>query len=246
MLKSMRKNTKLILWITVVAFTVTIFASWGMHLTARREEMSNAAMVDGRTITLREFDRAMRVEYIKVLDRKHRIYESEYKHEPEGDDLAKLQDEAQKIAQQTALENLIRSELLSQEARRQQIEISAQEVIAELKKDPVFQTDGKFDPQKYNQIVANKSIDWARIEDGIRSSLMISKLMARAMDPVKISAKEAEDYWLSHGLDRAQFSQNRENYENIALLIKQQMVYNQWYEDLYQKKKDKIKIYLEE
>jgi len=242
MLKSLRKNTKVILWITVAAFTVTIFAGWGMHLTAHREDLSNAASVNGRVITRRAYERAMRREYINVLDRKHRIYASEHNQEPEGDDLTKLQEEAREIAQETTLENLISSELLFQEARRQQIEISPQTIVAELKREPVFQTDGKFDTQKYNRIVADKRIDWAGIEDEIRSSLIISRLMARVMDPVKISAKEAEDYWLSRGLEREKYAQNIKSYQDIALYRKQQIVYDQWYEDL--KSKAKIKIYL--
>ena len=51
MIKQMRENTKVILWIVVVAFVVTIFAVWGLDLTGGggpgAEELWHCVPVEG-------------------------------------------------------------------------------------------------------------------------------------------------------------------------------------------------------
>ena len=53
MMKQMRENTKIILWVVVVAFIITIFAVWGLDLqsTGTHRDKSVVGRVNGVSVT---------------------------------------------------------------------------------------------------------------------------------------------------------------------------------------------------
>ncbi|HKW15856.1 MAG TPA: SurA N-terminal domain-containing protein, partial [Candidatus Krumholzibacteria bacterium] len=53
MMKQMRENTKIVLWVVVVAFLITIFAVWGLDLqsTSSRHEKNLVGKVNGANVT---------------------------------------------------------------------------------------------------------------------------------------------------------------------------------------------------
>lgn len=55
MLKTMRKNTKIVLWIVIAAFLGTIVFAWGMQYTASQQMKNYVAKVNGEKITADEY-----------------------------------------------------------------------------------------------------------------------------------------------------------------------------------------------
>ncbi|HID12126.1 MAG TPA: hypothetical protein EYP17_12655 [Candidatus Latescibacteria bacterium] len=67
MLNRMRKNTKMILWITAVAFVGMIVFAWGMDITGRRSRGLSRVVgeINGRAITVQTFQRMLQQTYLQ-------------------------------------------------------------------------------------------------------------------------------------------------------------------------------------
>ena len=70
MLKTMRQNTKVILWIIIIAFVGTIIFAWGMNVTGRRQAGSDTiGVVNGQKISYQQFYRAFQNFYTQTQER---------------------------------------------------------------------------------------------------------------------------------------------------------------------------------
>jgi len=85
-----------------------------------------------------------------------------------------------------ALERLIDEVVLNQEARRQRIRVSNEEVRLEIEAHPAFQREGKFDSELYRLRVA----DTEAFEDNIRQMLGRRKLIEKVTAEVELSEEE--------------------------------------------------------
>ncbi|MCK4427264.1 MAG: SurA N-terminal domain-containing protein, partial [candidate division Zixibacteria bacterium] len=55
MMKAMRKLTKQIMWIVIVAFVGTIIFAWGMEFSGRKQKSGIIASINGQDIHLTTF-----------------------------------------------------------------------------------------------------------------------------------------------------------------------------------------------
>lgn len=86
--------------------------------------------------------------------------------------------------------------ILIQEAKRQHMKVSDQEVIESVEALPLFQRDGKFDPLLYNDILRYFFQCKPRIfEEGIRETILISKLFRKETAAIQVLDKEIFDYY---------------------------------------------------
>ncbi len=189
--ETMRENTKVILWITVVAFVGLIFLAWGADFTSRRTgraaEAGILAKINGERINYNE--------YVDQLTQARLAYEAQTGQQPdEAIDL---------MLQANTWTNLVDRILIRQEARRLGITVTDREVAVALMNNPpqefltaeAFQTDGQFDIDKYRQYLYS-SPDTRFLEAQHRELVAADKIRMLMFAGIKISEGELREQWL--------------------------------------------------
>jgi peptidyl-prolyl cis-trans isomerase D len=189
--ETMRENTKVILWITVAAFVGLIFLAWGADFTTRRggraAEAGVLAKINGERVQYRE--------YVDQLTQARSNYEAQTGQQP--DDAIDL------MLQANTWTNMVDRVLIRQEARRLGITVTDREVAIALMNNPppefqtaeAFQTDGKFDINKYRQYLYS-SPDTRFLEAQHRELVAADKIRMLMFAGVKISEAELHEQWL--------------------------------------------------
>ncbi len=109
------------------------------------------------------------------LDRRGQMTISDYKARTGSD----LPAEFQPLMRRQILESLIRRDLLTLEARRRGLLASEQEAEAQLKKDPFFQVNGRFDPARYEAARLQNPALLASTLQNLRATLGAQVLIER-------------------------------------------------------------------
>ncbi len=186
MLKKLRENMKMILWITIIAFVALIFLAWGMDIqSGRGPSPGTLAKVNGYTITRGELDQAVR----NTFD----TYRQQFGRDPSDAQYDALRDQA--------WANLVQRILISQEAERRGMAATDEEVVYSIRMDPpqfvrsmeMFQTDGVFDPQKFREGLSDPLMDWTALEQWVRATLPLSKVQDLVVWGAKVSEEELRE-----------------------------------------------------
>ncbi len=181
MMKTMRKMTRSILWIVIAAFVGTIVFAWGMQFTSKKAKQGVIAVINGKDIPYQSFQ--------YLYDQKMR--DAEKKSDEVTDQVAKdLRDQA--------WSELVDQTLLAQEVKNRGIVITNKELYEFMKRFPPkeimesegFQTNGKFDYNKYLQALTDPRVPWGQIEGLIRNQLMVAKLQERVISMIRINDQE--------------------------------------------------------
>ncbi len=191
--ETMRENTKVVLWITVVAFVGLIFLAWGADFSTRGSagrsgEAGVVAKVNGQRVSW--------AEYSDAIQQSWAAYEQQVGRRP--DQAAELQIQAQ------VWDNLITQALLRQEAQRRGITVTDREVAIALANNPparfqanaAFHTDGRFDIQKYQSYIADPRTNTLPLEREQRDLVATEKLRLMLFAQIKVSENEVRDTWL--------------------------------------------------
>ncbi len=189
MLKTMRKNTKIVLWVVIAAFLGTIVFAWGMQYTASQQVKNYVAKINGETITGDE--------YLFYFDRLARQWETQNpQSELPEDQRAKLHYDAWR--------ELLRNVLMQQQAERHGLKVTDGEIVEflqkyyyavpELMQLEVFQTNGQFDYNKYLAIMNSKDPAagpfWAQVEAMVRPKIVEFKLSNAVFSTARISDRD--------------------------------------------------------
>ncbi len=189
MLKTMRKNTKIVLWIVMAAFMGTIVFAWGMQYTASEQVKNYVARVNGEKITADE--------YLFYFDRLARQWETQNpQSELPEDQRAKLHYDAWR--------EMLRNEIMQQQVERYGLGVIDGEVVEflqkyyyavpELMQLEVFQTNGQFDYNKYLAIMNSKDPAagpfWAQIEALVRPKILEFKLSNAIFSTARVSNQD--------------------------------------------------------
>ena len=186
--EKLRKGTKVILWITVFAFVGFIFLVWGMDI--QRSSGPNPALVGSVN-----GQRIQTSYYQQVLRDLYQQFEKERGKKVTDNDEASLR--------RMAWDKVVNEILISQELRRRKISVSDAEVAyyistsppPEVAESPAFQTDGKFDPAKYKEILQNPQYDLTGLESLVRATIPIRKLEELVASEAKVSNNEVRAYF---------------------------------------------------
>ena len=119
-------------------------------------------------------------------------YKGQYGNEPTGRDAA--------ILHEQVWNNLLTERAIESEASRLGIKVSDPEIVFAIKntpppdiaQSPALQTNGRFDPSKWVQMLGNPAANWAWLEDRMRRSLPGQRLEERVIAGVKISEPELQ------------------------------------------------------
>ncbi len=180
MLKIMRRRARRILWITIILI-IPAFIWWGTG-GLREREIGLVASVNGKGIT--------REVYYKEVERLYREMQ-ERMGDAFDERMAKILN-----LEEAAVNNLIRRALLLQEAKREKIRVSDEELREKLKSFPAFQREGRFDKEVYFNVLEYLRITPKELEEGIRKDLAIVKLEKRILEEAKVSEEEIRNEYL--------------------------------------------------
>jgi len=181
MMTLMRKHYKKIL-VGVIVLIIPPFMFFGStagRRGKRKPEQEFAAVIDGTPVPMEVYSR--------VLSDLESRYRQQF-----GDmwdqEMAKRYGLAKQAYEQMVDEVLIRNEI-----SRLNIDVSQSAIDEMLRSQPVFKTDGKFDPEKYNQFVNRPGVPWDEIRTQIRTQLAIQSLMGTVADAARVLPSEISD-----------------------------------------------------
>jgi peptidyl-prolyl cis-trans isomerase D len=185
MLQQMRDRFRYLKWLLVIIIFMFIwwaFATWGGGASSRRQTADWAASVNGVAIpvaTLQSYARRLDSTYQSLL----------------GEQYAQ-QRSLIRIGQQ-AINTLVEQELIHQEALRQGITVTSQEVVDAIVRDPNFQENGQFiGTQRYRSLFQGNRLSVSEYEDQVRRGLVIDKFRRMIEDGVTVSDAEVEQEFL--------------------------------------------------
>jgi peptidyl-prolyl cis-trans isomerase D len=196
MLDGLRRNTKVVLWITVAAFVLLIFLVWGAETQVGCGGPTQGVIgrVNGEPITVEYFNR--------VYQASRENFKNSRGVDPgPGDEALMLQQTWDGIVEQT---------ILSQEAKKRGLVPTDQEIVHEarnnpppmLTQNPNFQTDGRFDQQKYLSFLDNPQVAqqlptfYAELESYLREMVPVQKLTSLVYGAARVSDPEIRQAFL--------------------------------------------------
>ena len=119
-------------------------------------------------------------------------YKAQYGTAPAGRDAA--------ILEEQVWNNLLTERAIEAEAKRLGLKVTDEELVFAVKntpppdvaQSPAYQTNGRFDPQKWAQALSDPTLNWSPLEDRMRRSLPGQRLEERVIAGVKISEPELQ------------------------------------------------------
>lgn len=179
MLEFMRKRARSA-WIKVIfLIIVVVFVFWGVGGSLSGGRPDVIANVDGRAISLREFQRA--------YENMKNAYRDIYKERLTQDVLEKMN-----LREQT-LDQIVQTRLLEAEAKRIGFTASDDEVRQEITKVEAFQEHGSFAQDRYIRLLHYLRLTPGEFEEEQRSQLLIKKLQRLIEDATQVSDDQIKD-----------------------------------------------------
>jgi peptidyl-prolyl cis-trans isomerase D len=191
MMRQMRENTKWIMLITAAAFVALMVFEWGMDMSGQSAGGGNVGRVGSTNVSVQHYQS---------------VYRNLY------DQISRAQDRPVSQAQNREIEDMAWNEVVDQiliqmELERRGIAVSDDEIRQAarfspppgFRDEPAFQTDGQFDPQRYQewlaQIAAYDPQTLYQLEQYYRDVIPRSKLMRQIMSGVFVSDRELWQAW---------------------------------------------------
>jgi len=178
MLKTLRsKKTSKRIWIILAIVIIPAFCLWGFGSALRsREKAPFLGKVFGKSISTQEYlknYRAVRNHYLIQLGEKQ---------------LAQL--EKHLNLEMETWDRIIKLA----EAKRKKIKVSNKEVVDFIKQSPLFQNEGRFNPELYQEIIAYFfHTNPRQFEEEMRDNLTIVKLYLLVTDQITVTEDEIKD-----------------------------------------------------
>ena len=191
MFEALRKMIFPIIVIVLVFFVGMIILQWGADITNRQApgNANVAGMVNGEEISWAEFNR----NYNSMVRAESGNYEEDV---PDS----KLEEIRQK-----AWNQVLHDRLVMQEVAKHNMVVTDEELYAYLRLSPPpdlqaipdFQTNGKFDYQKYLQAMANPQLAqfWANVEIAVRPDILKLKLQEMVIQTAHVTEPEVKEFF---------------------------------------------------
>jgi len=184
----MRENTKWIMLVTAIAFVALMVFEWGMDITGRSSGgVGELGRVNGTPVTYDMYQAAYRNLYDQISNSQEEPITSAQNREIE----------------EAAWNQAVNQILVQQELARRGIRVSDQEIQdaarfsppPELMNDPLFQVDGQFNLQRYQEFLANAADELflLQLEAYYREMIPQGKLMRQVTSGIYFSDAELWD-----------------------------------------------------
>jgi len=202
MLSLLRKNAGSWIIKVVLGAIVIVFVFWGVG-SYREREASRVAEVNGTIITYAEFSN----EYGRML---------ENLRERMGEGLNEELIRSLQLRRQ-AIDQLIDRRLLLDEAARQDLRVTNNELSDSIMGIPAFQLSGQFDQRAYEVILSRNRLNPEQFEAAQRDALLIDKLQTLLANNTKVSTHEAEEFyrWQNTSVDIDYYLFTPDTYSDI-------------------------------
>ncbi|OFX20945.1 MAG: hypothetical protein A2V77_19300 [Anaeromyxobacter sp. RBG_16_69_14] len=184
MLDTMRANSRSVLTYVLFGIIIIVFVvsfgpgSKGCGTGGRTETW--VAKVNGAAVAPSEFDQ----QFSQLL----RIYRQQG---------GEVNGPFQMRLRQMAMDQVIQRELAQQEARKQGIVVSDEEVASAIKALPGFQSNGQFDMELYKSAVSSAYGSPGKFEELMRRDLGYQKMMSLLRETAKVTGDEVKEAWLA-------------------------------------------------
>ncbi len=169
---------KFVFIVIVLSFVGTIFLVWGKGGNGMETGKGGyAAKVDGTRISLEEYRNA----YQRVKNMYQQIYGQSIP--PDMEKMLGLK--------KVALDGLIDNLLAMKEAKSLGIKVSKDDVANSIEAIPMFQKNGKFNFDQYQQILRSNRMTAKDFEEGQESEVMLNKVHQMIKDKVVVTDADA-------------------------------------------------------
>lgn len=185
------RNNKTVVQI-VLALIILPFALWGVDSYFRDASGPSGvvATVGGSKISQGEFREALREQQDRL------------RPTLEGRDPALLDSPELRRA---VLDNLVQRRLLDLHAAGMKLSVSDEQLKGFIASVPLLQEDGKFSPQRYEQLIASQGKSKARFETEVRHDMIIQQAIA-AIGNASLPGRTTADRWLAAQLEEREVS----------------------------------------
>jgi peptidyl-prolyl cis-trans isomerase D len=177
----MRKHAQS--WLIKVALggIIVVFVLWYGWPTHREKSQDYAAKVNSTVITQQQFQTTYDAQLEQIRGR--------FKGAVPPELLEKMN------VKKAVLDSLINQALLLEEAERLGLFATDEDLINDIKSNPIFQRDGHFDDQVYKFFVQHIKMTTAGYEALRKKELVEGQLVALLTDSVKTNPDEIKKYW---------------------------------------------------
>ncbi|WP_457756127.1 SurA N-terminal domain-containing protein [Thermodesulfatator indicus] len=165
----------------ILGAIIIVFVFWGVG-TFRTGQKNILAEVNGQPITFTEFQ----VFYNQRLNQLRSLFGPQLNDEL----LKKLQLPAQ------VFEDLVRRKLMFQVAKEMGITVTTKELQIAISQIPTFQTNGRFDPRKYQLVLRELRLTPKEFEDLIKSEFIEAKIKSLLLTPIVATSEETKEWYI--------------------------------------------------
>jgi len=174
MLRKLRKNMKFIIILLVAFFGISIFYGLGQYRSSQRQTYY-IAEVNELGITSNQLQSA----FLNAISR----YDDAV--------LSSLDQSAIVSFKKNILEQLIDYELIYQQAQKEKVKISNDEINLEIDKIK----DGFSSPEEFDEALKANNITLVRLEEDIKRQLMINSILEETRNQISVSDEELLEYY---------------------------------------------------
>jgi hypothetical protein len=149
---------------------------------------------------------------------------------------------------QEVLNDLIQQEIFWKEAQKLGINVSDNELTADLQHYPAFQVNGHFDQRAYFQVVFQVlNTTPEKFETAERKRIAYMKLRQLVASSVRITEPELQlEYARTHKGNLKNFEKDKPKLAESLRQEKTSLVFNQWFSQINQSLQGRVKVYLDE
>jgi len=223
MLDVLRKRKRSWIIIFLLGLIIVVFIAFYGGNKLGDSSAQDVAEVNGEVITQREFA----LHYQKALERYRELLKGSLT--PELEKTLNLRG--------TLLEELIQKRLLLQEARKLGLAANDEDLMRAIAQVPDFQVNGRFNKERYLQLLRANRINPGQFEEEQREQLTIQRLYSILLDAVHVTEAEVRD--------RYRFEQEKINLDFIRLPISKYLsevkLTEEEIKNFYERQKDALK-----
>ena len=189
MLDALRKRKRSWIIIFLLGLIIVVFIAFYGGNKFHDPAAQDIAQVNGEVITQREFA----LHYQKALERYRELLKGSLT--PELEKSLNIRG--------TLLEELIQKRLVLQEARHLGLATNDEDLMTAIAQVPDFQVNGRFNKERYLQLLRANRINPGQFEDEQREQLTIQRLYSMLLDAVRVTEAEVRD---RYGFERGKIN----------------------------------------
>lgn len=178
MLKVLRKRKRSWMIFLILGAIIMVFVLWGVG-NFKMDKTTVAASVNGKSITA--------TAYVRAYQQQINYYRNILKDQFNDEFLERMN------LKQNTIQMLINTELQLQEAKKQGITVSTDDIQKKIASVQVFQKGDVFDKGQYLQVLKANHLLPGDYEKGVKDSLIIDKVQKKITDAINITDKGIED-----------------------------------------------------